>query len=67
MLRNLPPITAPADIITQAQETVAARLRARGQDTAAEHVERTGAGWAVRFEVARLLAERAVRVEHQPV
>lgn len=67
MIRSLPPITAPADILAEARANVAARLRAKGQDAAAEQVEATGEGWAVRHEVARLMALDAARTEHQRV
>lgn len=63
----LPALSAPANILAEARTNCAARLRARGLVSAAEQIERDGAGWAVRHEVARLQAERGRRVEHVPV
>lgn len=67
MKRELPPITAPSEILAEARANVASRLRARGYAGAAEQVERDGLGWGTRHEVNRLLALRAASVEHQPV
>ncbi|KUR71213.1 hypothetical protein AQZ52_11115 [Novosphingobium fuchskuhlense] len=57
----LPPITAPADIMLEARTNCAARATSRGKPELADAFMRCtqDAGWAIRHEVAKLLAERA--------
>lgn len=66
-VRPLPAITAPDSLIAEARANVAARLRDKGQIGAAEQVETTGEGWAVRHEVARLVELQGRTVGHVPV
>lgn len=56
----LPPITAPADVMGVARANCAARATARGETSLADAYLRCtqDAGWAMRHEVAKLLAER---------
>lgn len=57
------PTTAPADIMAEARANCAARYRSRGQELEAgafEIGERDQA-WAMRHEVNKITAERAVQ------
>jgi hypothetical protein len=56
----LPALSAPADVMAEARSNCAARAAARGEAALAEAFERgtQDDGWAIRHEVAKLMAER---------
>lgn len=56
---ELPPLQAPAPIMAQARENCAARAEARGETALAESYRLGGqdAGWGLRHEVNKLIAE----------
>lgn len=63
-IKSLNPIQADAIVMAQARANCAERLRARGQEAEAAQFE-VGARdftWAMRHEVAKLMAERGREV-----
>lgn len=57
----LPALSAPANVMAEARANCAARAATRGEVELADAFKRgtQDEGWAIRHEVAKLLAERA--------